>query len=87
MKDDDTTPASTLKRRGRADTEEDGVPAGTQPPPPDYPRSDPASRTSTLRSDYKAALISSDDDDDEQRQLVSDGDTLPAYNGNDNKLS
>jgi len=51
--------------------------------------SDPASRTSTLRSDYKAALISSDDDDDddEHRQLVNNGDTLPVYNGNDNKLS
>ena len=87
---DEDTPASTLKRRGRgAPEDEDGVSPGSQPPPPDYPRSDPASRTSTLRSDYKAALISSDDDDDddEHRQLVNNGDTLPVYNGNDNKLS
>jgi len=84
---DDDTPASTLKLRQRGD---DDTELTRAPPPPDYP----TSRTSTLRSDYKAGLISSDDDnndddnDDEQRQLVNNDDTLPGYRShNDNNLS
>jgi hypothetical protein len=88
----DDTPASTLKRRvrhadedieshaspnggvGTGSDEDDGRPP--VPPPPEYPRSDPASRTSTLRSDYKAPLISdeeSDDDGNEKRQSGTSG--------------
>jgi neurexin len=74
----DDTPASTLKRRTGPD-EDEGKPAV---PPPQYPRSDPASRTSTLKSDYKAPLLSSDDDEDDAVVVNGGGgtgDTLPPY--------
>ena len=91
----DDTPASTLKRRVRvvADQDEgefspnsgtisgyddDGRPA--VPPPPEYPRSDPASRTSTLKSDYKSPLLLSEESDEDE---VNDSGKSNLYGNND----
>lgn len=60
LDDKPDTPTSTLKSRSRNDEEKQSV------PPPEYPRSKPASQSSTLRSDYKSPLLTDNEEDEEQ---------------------
>jgi dystroglycan 1 len=62
LDDKPDTPTSTLKSRGRNDEEKQSV------PPPEYPRSKPASQSSTLRSDYKSPLLTDNDEEDDQEE-------------------